>query len=261
MTASHRGGSGPPLLCLHGATDTWRTWELVLDALEAEHDVFAPTLLGHSGGPAYAGDPSPAALADQVERDMDAIGWDTAHITGNSLGGALALELGARGRARSVVALAPAGGWAEGDTTFADTARHFKTVQELLVHAAPFADTIAATAEGRARSLAFIAVNQDHIPADLVAHQIRGAADCPVILPMLEFAATEGFTKGLGAIDVPVRIVWGTEDALLPYPAATLRFKDEVPNAEWIVLDNVGHCPQLDVPDETVRLILEVTKR
>jgi hypothetical protein len=34
FTPSHRGGSGPPLVCLHGLTDTWRTWELVLPELE-----------------------------------------------------------------------------------------------------------------------------------------------------------------------------------------------------------------------------------
>jgi len=34
FTPSHRGGSGPPLVCLHGFTDTWRTWELVLPELE-----------------------------------------------------------------------------------------------------------------------------------------------------------------------------------------------------------------------------------
>src|SRR5262245_37279118 len=109
MTRSHRGGDGPPLLLLHGATDTWRTWELVLDELEQHHAVFAPTLLGHAGGPPLGDDPSVHAIADQVEADLEELGWDTAHIAGNSLGGALALELAVRGRARSVVALAPAG--------------------------------------------------------------------------------------------------------------------------------------------------------
>jgi len=50
FTPAHRGGSGPPLVCLHGFTGTWRVWELVLPALERHHDVLAPTLLGHAGG-------------------------------------------------------------------------------------------------------------------------------------------------------------------------------------------------------------------
>src|SRR5215208_598205 len=53
---SHRGGSGPPLVCLHGFLDTWRTWQLVLPALERRHDVLAPTLGGHAGGPPIEGE-------------------------------------------------------------------------------------------------------------------------------------------------------------------------------------------------------------
>ena len=51
VTAFHRGGTGTPLVLLHGFTDTWRTWKPVLPALEEHHDVFAPTLPGHHGGP------------------------------------------------------------------------------------------------------------------------------------------------------------------------------------------------------------------
>jgi len=61
------------------------------------------------------GEPTDDTLVDQTERSIDAAGIDTAHFVGNSLGGYLALRLAARGRARSVVALAPAGGWATGD--------------------------------------------------------------------------------------------------------------------------------------------------
>lgn len=43
------------MVCIHGLTDTWRTWELVLPVLERRHEVFAPTLLGHAGAPPIAG--------------------------------------------------------------------------------------------------------------------------------------------------------------------------------------------------------------
>jgi pimeloyl-ACP methyl ester carboxylesterase len=114
FTPSHRGGSGSPLVCLHGFTDTWRTWELVLPALERHHEVLAPTLLGHAGGPPLEGEVSDALIADAIECAMDDAGFETAHIVGNSLGGYVALQLATRGRAASVVAFAPAGGWARG---------------------------------------------------------------------------------------------------------------------------------------------------
>jgi len=104
-------------VCLHGFTDTWRTWELVLPTLERRHEVLAPTLPGHAGGPPLTGGATGPGLADAIERALDEAGFTTAHIVGNSLGGYLALALAARGRAESVVALAPAGGWAPRATT------------------------------------------------------------------------------------------------------------------------------------------------
>ena len=74
---------------------------------ERHDDVLAPALPGHLGGPPLNGD---FDLAAHVERVMDEAGVERAHIVGNSLGGYLALVLAARGRAGSVVALAPAGG-------------------------------------------------------------------------------------------------------------------------------------------------------
>jgi pimeloyl-ACP methyl ester carboxylesterase len=111
FTASHRGGSGSPLVCLHGFMDTWRAWELVLPELERHHDVLALTFPGHAGGPPLEGPISDALLPDAIERAMDDAGFGTAHIVGNSLGGFVALQLAARGRSsRSSRSLRPAAG-------------------------------------------------------------------------------------------------------------------------------------------------------
>ncbi len=257
FTASHRGGSGPPLVCLHGFTDTWRTWELVLPALERHHDVLAPTLPGHAGGPALPEELHAGVLADGVERAMDAAGFATAHLVGNSLGGYVALQLAARGRARSVVALAPGGGWAAGDESFRDTLAFFTTMQAQLAAVAPYADAIAATREGRRRATQFITTEFEHIPPELVAHLIRGAAGCTGAAALIEVPLREGYDLDAAAIACPVRVVWGTADRLLPWPAAAARFRtDWLPHADWVELDGVGHCPQLDVPVEAAQLIL-----
>ncbi len=54
---------------------------------------------------------------------MDEAGFETAHLVGNSLGGYVSLQLASRGRAQTVVALAPAGGWAQGEESYKDTLR------------------------------------------------------------------------------------------------------------------------------------------
>jgi pimeloyl-ACP methyl ester carboxylesterase len=257
FTPAHRGGSGPPLVCLHGLLDTWRTWELVLPALERRHDVLALTLPGHAGGPPAAG--SIEALTDAVERGMDEAGFDTAHLVGNSLGGHVALRLAARGRARTVVALAPAGGWS--DDSYRDLLRFQATLVEQTKMAAPYADALVAKPEGRRRATRYLTTNLEHIPAELLAHQLRAAAaSSESALAMIDEALREGWSLDAEHITCPVRIVWGTEDRLLPWPAAAARYRTQwLPHADWVELDGVGHAPQLDVPLETAQLILGFT--
>jgi pimeloyl-ACP methyl ester carboxylesterase len=259
FTPLHRGGDGTPMVCVHGFTDTWRTWELVLPVLESRHDVLAVTLPGHAGGPPLNGDLDHDTLPNALEEAMDRAGFDTAHIVGNSLGGYLALRLAARGRARTVVALAPAGGWEQDDNSFRETLRFFTIMNQLVRTAAPHADQIASTEEGRRRATESVTTNFKHIPPELVAHQIRGAAGCGGVLPMIEFAAEHGYVLDAERVTCPVRMVWGTDDKLLPWPATAVAFREQLPNADWVTLDGVGHCPQLDVPTEAAQLIVGFT--
>ena len=262
FTAAHRGGSGPPLLCLHGFTDTWRTWELVLPELERQHDVLAPTLMGHAGGPQLAGEVTSATLADALEHAMDEAGFATAHVVGNSLGGFLALQLAERGRARSVVALAPAGGWDEGDFSASETLAYFLSSLEQMTAAAPHAEAILSTPEGRRQATRSFVTNYEHIPIELLAHLMRGVAACDGARALIDYALRDGYRLDAERITCPVRIVWGTEDALLAWPSAAARYRDEwLPHADWIELEGIGHCPQLDVPLETAQLILGFTRR
>src|SRR5215204_6415893 len=114
--ALYRAGEGEPLVLIHGFTATWRCWLPVLGLLAPRFEVIAPTLHGHDGGPVPPRVAHSLAHAtDHLEALLDALGVGTAHFAGNSMGGALALELAKRGRARSVVAISPGGGWREHD--------------------------------------------------------------------------------------------------------------------------------------------------
>jgi pimeloyl-ACP methyl ester carboxylesterase len=260
FTPQYHGGTGEPVVLLHGFTDTWRAWELILPALSREREVLAPTLVGHAGGPPLPDAFNYDTMADAIERAMDDAGWPTAHLVGNSLGGYLALQMAARGRARSVVALAPAGGWAPGDRAFGDALRFFVLIRELLQTAGPRADQIVSTAEGMRRATEQSVTNFAHIPPELIAHSMRGAAACDATLPYVQFARETGWSLDAEAITCPVQVVWGTADKLLPWPTAAARYRDEwLPDADWVTLDGVGHCPQLDVPDQTAGLILDFT--
>ncbi len=259
FTASHRGGSGEPLALLHGFTDTWRTWEPTLERFEAEFDVFAPTLAGHAGGPALEGEDLAEAIVDAAERSLEEAGFETAHLVGNSLGGFVALRLAARGRARSVTALAPAGGWPEGDPAIAATIEYFKNAQMLLANALPHVEEIVASPEGRKIATELFASTPEHLSPELIRHHMLGAAACPGVLPLIEYAERNGWELDAERIECPVRLVWGTADRILVLPTAAVRFREEwLPEAEWVEIEGGGHCPQLDHPAETARLVTEL---
>ena len=229
----------------------------MLPALERRHDVLAPTLAGHAGGPPIEGEVDDHVLADAVERAMDEAGFESAHLVGNSLGGYVALQLAARGRAQTVVALAPAGGWASGDQSFRNVLRLQSTMVRLAKAGAAHADATLATPEGRRRATQLITRNYEHIPVELLVHQTLGVAGCTAAPALIDHAGRSGWSLDAEGITCPVRIVWGTEDRLLPWPSAAARYREEwLPHADWVELEGVGHCPQLDVPLETAQLIL-----
>ena len=121
-----------------------------MPALERRFEVLAPTLAGHAGGPEFPDGTGRAdeAIVDAVEAALDQAGWEAPAIAGNSLGGFVGLRLAERGRASSVVALAPAGGWVGGDPAMAETIRYFRAMAPLVRDAAPRADLIASSPRG-----------------------------------------------------------------------------------------------------------------
>ena len=228
------------LVLLHGFMDAPVTWDLVRPYLG--EDVLVPALpLG-----------DPAAVVDELERVLDDARVETACLVGNSLGGYLALRLAERGRARAVVALAPAGGWPAGDSAPRETLELQRRINRALQRVVP--EQVASTPEGRRRALRYLTVHWQHVPAKLIAAQLRAAAATDVE-PVIEHALVNGWPLEPERVTCPVRFVWGTADALLPWPTAAARFEQWFPQADWVVLDDVGHAPQLDVPLETAELI------
>lgn len=231
-------------------------WELVRPRLERRHELLLPALPGHLGGPPLPAEITDTTMVEAVERVLDAAGHETAHVVGNSLGGYVALQLAARGRARTVTAFAPAGGWDETDDRRATLALNAET-HALTRGAERNAAFVAATADGRRRALALMAERTDHVPADFVVDVIRAGALCADAPRMMAFAAQSGWP--LQPPQCPTRIVWGTADKLLPWPRAAARYRMLLPHADWVELDGVGHCPQVDVPIEAAELILGQT--
>ncbi len=250
------------MLLIHGFSAAWGIWKPLLPALTEHHDVLATTLLGHSGGPEYlSGSPAtPEAMIDALERDLDAAGFEQAHVVGNSLGGWLALELAARGRALSTTALAPAGGWQHGGPETKRLARLFRQNHRLLKLLGPNGAQLMRRPRFRAIALRDVAMRPAEVPAALAVEMAEASADCAIYLALLEQLTVTGFGD-LPEIASPVQIAWGTRDRILPWPGYADRFRQMIPEAQWLELTGLGHCPMLDDARLTAETILELTAR
>jgi pimeloyl-ACP methyl ester carboxylesterase len=259
-TPAHRGGTGSPLLLLHGVSVTWRAWSPVLDLLEPHHDVLAPTLLGHAGGGDFdpGADLSVAALADGIEQELDRAGFDTVHIAGNSLGGWIAIELARRGRAKSLVLFSPAGA--------SRTQRRLEVLATLMRASitgfARYADRAEAIASRRALRTLLLSTQVAHparVSPDYVAASLRAFALAPVVGQLLEALSHEQVRPLSGGQCFPIRLVWPYRDMVLPFRDFGAPMVARIPDAELVRIRGVGHVPMSDDPATVAKLILEVT--
>lgn len=263
VTASiHRGGSGAPLVLIHGFSGTWRVWEPMLPLVEPSFDVLAMTLGGHVGGPEIApGEVSVAGLADLVERAMDDAGFDTAHVAGNSLGGWLALELGHRGRARSVVALAPAGGWEPGTRAEARLRGLFTRNHRMATLMGPRIGSLLARPRARRLILGQAMARGDRMHPELAAAFLRDSVACPVYFDLMDAILRDGPPTTFADIACPTVIAWGTRDRVIPAKRYSQRLREMVPSAEWVEYPKLGHMPMCDDPALAARTIRELAAK
>jgi pimeloyl-ACP methyl ester carboxylesterase len=260
LTASHRGGTGTPLLLLHGVGAIWRAWSPVLPYLEPHHDVIVPTLAGHGGGPPLDADvaPSVQALADAIEDELDRLELQEVHIAGNSLGGWLGMELARRGRARSLVLFSPAGAW-RSQRSIELRASAIRLSVGALGRYASRADAIAANAVLRWPLLAGQVAHPSRVPPEELAAYIRAGGAAPVVVPLLRQIPLRQVEPLPAVRGYPVRLVWADPDRVLPFDGFGAAMLERIPGAELIRLRDVGHVPMSDDPARVAELILEVT--
>lgn len=256
----YRAGAGEPLLLLHGFTGSWQHWRPVLGDLVAGYEVIAPTLAGHDGGPPFpiGTPPTLAAAAELLEDHLDELGVDTAHVVGNSLGGALALELAKRGRARSVVAIAPAGGWTDGDGEAKRLGRFFARQIRLTRAFAPRMAAIMRQPQARHMAMRDIMRHGELVARADAVDLARASLRCAVApLALAALRADRGLSlTGLDRIACPVLMASPQYDRVLPPARHAPRLRREIPGVESHMLPGCGHVPMWD----DTRLIVQTIR-
>ena len=120
MINHHREGAGAPLVLLHGIGLRWQINAPVIGRLAANFDVIACDSPGFGDSPSLPDGVKPTipAYADAFERFFAKERIERPHVAGNSMGGAIALELARRGVTASTTATSPAGFWTQAERRF-----------------------------------------------------------------------------------------------------------------------------------------------
>jgi pimeloyl-ACP methyl ester carboxylesterase len=232
--------SAAPLVLLHPLGADRRVWEPVSALLDRE--VHAVDLPGFGDAPPLSAEPTPAALARAVDERLAAIGVRDYDVAGNSLGGWVALELGLAGRARSVVAIGPAGLWPEPLPPRRSLAR---TLARLVV---PVAGPLTRNLRVRRLVLAGFVAHPERVPPRAARDLVRAYARAP------GFAAVNAAMRGshfdgLARIPVPVTLAWPEHDRMVAPPRRL------PPSVRSVVLRGCGHLPMWDDPEQVAGLL------
>lgn len=264
--AIYRAGSGEPVVLLHGFTAAWTIWHPILADLVARYEVIAPTLPGHHGGPSYPTD-QPIAFeqsTDAVEEVLDELGVGDAHFVGNSMGGGIALELAKRGRARSVVALAPAGGWSRGDGEGPRIGSFFARQIKVLKRTHAWSERIMKRPGTRRLAFREIMRHGELVsPAD-AAEISKAALDCSISRRAIQALLADAAELTIGDLDriaCPVLLATPQFDRVLPGPRHAPRYRRQIPGVQAVTLPDCGHAPMWDDTKLVTRLIVEQVDR
>ena len=202
--------SGDPVVLVHGFGGDKNSWLFVQQPLAEERTVHALDLPGHGASAKDVGDGTLTMLAETVVGFFDALGIERAHLVGHSLGGAVsaAVAKAAPGRVASLTLLAPAGYTPEADAEYlrgfaaASSRRELKPLLGRL-----FADPALVTRQ---------------LVDDLLRYKRLDGVDkaLSVLLPTLLDGDRQAIDTPalLDGVDVPVTVVWGAADAVLPPP-------------------------------------------
>jgi pimeloyl-ACP methyl ester carboxylesterase len=254
-----RSGSGSPLLMIHGLGGDRDSFDPILPALAAEHDVISPDLPGHGAAPELGGEVTVDRIADRLEAFIDAHDLDGVDVVGSSLGARLVLELARRKKVGTAIALDPGGFWTPRQRKLfgVSVAASFKLVLGLQ-KALP---ALTGNPVSRTALLAQFSARPWALPQELVLKELRAFAAAPGFEDTLDALWHGPLQPGLAAGQArgPIHLVWGRLDRVT-FASQAPNAQAAFPDADLTWIEKCGHFPHWDQPAETTRLILGWTR-
>jgi pimeloyl-ACP methyl ester carboxylesterase len=256
------GGSGPPLILIHGITSSSETWNAVGRMLARTHTVLAPDLLGHGQTAKPRGDYSMGAFASGLRDLTVALGIGPATIVGHSLGGGVAMQYSYQFPERTHrLALVASGGLGAEVAGFlrAATLPGAELVIPLMA-----ASRVLATGRAVGRLINRLGIQLSNDTVEIA----RGHASLTSSESRLAFVHTlrasidprgqrvRGTDRLYLAARLPVLIIWGARDRIIPVEHGR-RAHEMVPGSRLVVFERAGHFPYLDEPERFVSILQE----
>jgi pimeloyl-ACP methyl ester carboxylesterase len=250
----HREGAGPTLILLHGIGHHWQAWRPVIDQLTGEFEILACDSPGFGrSAPLAAGiEPTIPAYADAFEWFFAELGLERPHVAGNSMGGAIALELARRRTARSVTAFSPAGFWTPLERRFCQLSLGILASTPRALRPAVLA--LARTRAGRVALFSQTFGYPTRLPAEEAVATLTDAWKAPAFRDALAAFRHYRFSAPEQLQRTPVTIAWGNRDRLLPYALQAPRARRMLPWATHVTL-GAGHVPFHDDPAAVAAVI------
>jgi pimeloyl-ACP methyl ester carboxylesterase len=249
-----REGEGQPVVLLHGVGHHWQGWRPVMELLAGEFDVVACDSPGFgASAPLPSGiEPTIPAYADAFEWFFAEIGLERPHVAGNSMGGAIALELARRRAIRSAVAISPAGFWNGPELCFCQLSLRALAQTPKVVR--PAVEALTRTRAGRVALFSQTFGFPARLPAEEAIGTLRDAWASPAMSGALNAFGSYRFEAPEELRSVPVTVAWGNRDRLLPYRLQAPRARRMLPQAEHVTL-GAGHVPFYDDPPAVAAVI------
>ena len=236
---------GPPLLLLHGYTDSSRTWSLLAPYL-GKYRLLMLDQRGHGASDAPECCYSPTQYAYDAKLFMDAMGVDRAHVVGHSMGSMVAIAMAAEypDRVSSIgligstaLAAVKRGAWLYDNAT--------SLTWPLDPNSQFMRDWHPANQPTPVDPIFAEAVRAEFMT--IPRHVWRGVMRELVEVPIARHAAD---------IKVPVLVLSGGKDPLFPaeHHAALLK---AFPQAKGHVFPDLGHNPNWEQPAEIARHVAD----
>lgn len=250
-------GDMPPAVFIHGLGGCWQNWLENLPRLAQERRCIALDLPGFSGSEMPAEKISISGYAHAVCELGKKLGLEEpVDVIGNSMGGFIATEIGINHAdfARRIVLCSAAG--------ISITNLRRRPVLTSARVAAAVTNFVIARRESMVKRpglrhllLAYVFRHPTLIDADLSYHVMTGSGS-PGFLDALDALTDYDFRDRLGEVKVPVLLVWGREDNLVPVQDAD-EFERLIPNARKVVLEDTGHVAMLERPSTFNDLVVD----